>query len=405
MTGPAADRALVTLAEARALIARSGTPVSRIEELPLAALPGRVLAEDVQASIDVPPMDRAAMDGFAVIAAETEHASRDRPLRLRVVDASWAGRPAAGHVEPGTCVAIATGAEVPRGADAVVMVEQTTRSGDEVSIFTQTRPGQHIARRGGDLARGATVLRAGSLLTPARTGVIAALGLPHARVYARPRVAILSTGDEVIAPGGTLGPGQIFDVNTITMAAVVRSNGGEPLPHRAVGDDAVALRTAFERCLDADLVLVSGGSSVGERDYVLDLLATRGTLLFAGIRLKPGKPTVLAIVDERPVFGMPGNPTSCLTNACLLVAPLLRRLAHQPPVVPRALTARLASAVSSPRGRHQFFPVRIIDGDAVPAFKGSGEITSLAEADGYFEIPEEIDRVEAGTEVRVTLWD
>jgi molybdopterin molybdotransferase len=404
MTG-AADRALVTLAEARAIIARIGTPVSRTEALPLAALPGRVLGEDLQALIDVPPMDRAAMDGFAVVAADTEQASPDRPSRLRVVDASWAGRPATRDVEPGTCVAIATGAEVPRGADAVVMVEQTRRSGDEAFVFAHARPGQHIARRGGDLAQGTTVLREGSLLTAARAGVIAALGLPQARVYARPRVAILSTGDEVIAPGGTLGPGQIFDVNTTTVAAVVRAHGGEPVPHRAVGDDPDALRAAFERCLDADLVLVSGGSSVGERDYVLDLLATRGTLLFAGIRLKPGKPTVLATVDERPVFGMPGNPTSCLTNAYLLVAPLLRRLAHLPQAVPRELTARLASAVSSPKGRHQFFPVRIVGGDAVPAFKGSGEITSLAEADGYFEIPEEIDRVDGGTEVRVTLWD
>jgi molybdopterin molybdotransferase len=398
-------RRLVPLDEARAILAVVATPISRIERVALADLAGRVLAEDVVARIDVPPMDRAAMDGFAVIASDTQSASADHPVQLRVADSSWAGHPAARPVTGGECVAIATGAEMPAGSDAVVMVEHTSRRGDEVSVRMPARPGQHIGRRGGDLARGTTALRAGSQLTPARVGVVAALGGQQITVYGRPRVAILSTGDEVVPPGEALGPGQIYDVNSTTLAAVVRGNGGEPIVHRAVGDEPEALRAAFERCLDQDLVIVSGGSSVGERDLVLDLLATKGEILFPGIRLKPGKPTVLARVEGRPVFGMPGNPTSCLSNAYLLLAPLLRQMARWPPLRPRTIAARLASRVSSPADRHQFYTVRVAGGEAIPAFKGSGEITSLAEADGYFEIPEGIAHVEAGETVEVTLFE
>ena len=217
-------------------------------------------------------------------------------------------------------------------------------------------------------------------------------------------LGVISTGDEIVAPGGRPGPAQIFDSNTAALAAAVRQHGGEPVVAPRTGDDRKALADAFARCLGEDLVLFSGGTSVGERDYLLDVIADAGTIHFEGLLLKPGKPTVFATVAGRPVFGMPGNPVSCLTNAYLLVAPLLRRMAHLPPAPARSVVARLRNSVESPVQRHQIYPVRVEDTDAIPVFKGSGEITSLAHADGYFEIPAGVEAVAAGTLVDVTLF-
>jgi molybdopterin molybdotransferase len=283
----------------------------------------------------------------------------------------------------------------------VVMIEQTTRDGDLVRIRGAARAGQNIGPRGSDVRAGQRVLADGTVLTPGRLGVIAALGLPQATVYARPRVAILCTGNEVVEPGSPLGPGQIHDVNTATLVSVVREHGGDPVPYPPVADDRAAIAGAFEVALDADMVLVAGGSSVGERDYILETIEARGSVLFQGIAIKPGKPTIFGIADGAPVFGMPGNPTSCLSNAYLLVAPLLRTIARLPPKADVVIRARLTRSVSSPPGRHQFYPVRLEGADAVPAFKGSGDITSLASADGYFEIPADVQRVEAGMLVDV----
>ena len=273
-----------------------------------------------------------------------------------------------------------------------------------MSVFQPAAPRQHVGRAGSDLVAGEVAVAGGTVLSPARLGVVAALGLDRIDVFQRPRVAILSTGDEIVAPGGTLGPAQIFDSNTAALASAIRLHGGEPVVAPRVGDDRQALTTAFERCLDQDIVLFSGGTSVGDRDYLLEIIAAAGTVHFEGLRLKPGKPTVFATVAGRPVFGMPGNPVSCLTNAYLLVAPLLRRMAHLPPAAERVVLARLAHQVESPAGRHQIYPVRVDGNSAVPVFKGSGEITSLAHADGYIEIAAEMERVEAGTVVEVTLF-
>jgi molybdenum cofactor synthesis domain-containing protein len=195
----------------------------------------------------------------------------------------------------------------------------------------------------------------------------------------------------------------VHDVNAHTLAAIVALNGGEPVHGPRVADRVEAVEDAIRGCLDADLVLVSGGSSVGGRDFVLDVLARLGEIRFHGITVKPGKPTVLAVVNGTPVIGMPGNPTSCLSNGYLLVGPLVRRMAHLPAAEPRLAAARLARAVTSPADRHQFYTVRVEHGLATPAFKGSGDITSMS-ADGYFEIPVGVERVEEGTTVTVTLF-
>jgi molybdopterin molybdotransferase len=395
------NRTIVTIAEARAILESSGTSITRTEVVGLHDLSGRVLAENVIATIDVPPFARAAMDGYAVVAADTHGAQERAPVTLALVDAIYTGDAPGHRLARGQCIAIATGAPLPEGADAVVMIEQTRRDGGSVGIRTTVRTGQNIGMRGSDVRAGQRVLVAGTCLTPAQLGVIAAVGLPSACVYARPRVAILCTGNEVVAPGQPLGVGQIYDVNTATLAAVVQQHGGHPVPYPPVADDRGAIAEAFRTALTADLVLVCGGSSVGERDYILETMEAHGAVLFQGIAIKPGKPTIFGVASGRPVFGMPGNPTSCLSNAYLLVAPLLRRIARLPPQPDAVVQARLARRVTSPVGRHQFYPVRLEGGDAIPAFKGSGDITSLAGADGYFEIAENVQQVEAGTLVDV----
>ena len=349
----------------------------------------------------MPPFARAAMDGYAVVASDTGPADRGTPATLTLIGSVYTGDAPGLRVTPGHCIAIATGAPLPDGADAVVMIEQTTRQDDLVRVHAPVRAAQNIGARGSDLRAGQRVLASGTWLSPARLGVIAALGLTGARVYARPRVAILSTGNEVIAPGSPLPPGQIYDVNTATLAAVVREHGGDPVPHAPVRDDRAVIAAAFEESLAADMVLVSGGSSVGERDYILETIEARGHVRFEGIAVKPGMPTIFGVVNSRPVFGMPGNPTSCLSNAYLLVAPLLRRIARLPPRPESIVRARLSKPVSSPAGRHQFYPVHLAGDEAVPAFKGSGDITSLAGADGYFEIAADVVKVDAGTMVEV----
>jgi molybdopterin molybdotransferase len=394
------------LDEALAILREAIVPIDRVERAALDEAAGRVLAQDVVAAFDVPPFDRAAMDGYAVRSADTADASSAAPVPLSLAGMVYTGQVGSRAVGPGECIEIATGAPVPPGADAVVMVEDTTRTADgrTVHVGSSVRQGQHVSPRGHDIAVGQTVLRAGAHLTPARLGACAALGRTTIEVYARPRVLIASTGNEIVEPGQPPGPGQIHDINRLTLPAVVRAHGGTPCAHPAVADTLADLRTALDAASDADLIVLSGGSSVGERDLLVDAVRERGEVLFHGIAVKPGKPTLLARIGARLLLGMPGNPTSCLSNAYILLVPLLRALARLPAYVPETRPARLARTIVSAADRHQFYPVRI-DGDAAePAFRGSGDITSLALADGYIEIPIGVDRVAAGTVVTVTLF-
>ena len=380
--------------------------ISRTERVALENAAGRVTAADVLSPMDVPPFSRSAMDGYAVLASATSGASRSVPARLRLIDRIYTGEVSSVTVTAGACAEIATGAPLPAGADAVVMVEETARNGndDEVEIFSAASPGQNVGRRGADIVAGDRVVSAGDLLTPSRVGALAAIGRRDVEVYAKPRVAILSTGNEVVEPGQTLAPGQIFDVNRFTLAAIVSTHGGIPAAHRAAQDTVDALIAALDRTAEADLIVFSGGSSVGERDLVVDAIGARGKMIFHGIAVRPGKPTAFAIVSGTPFFGMPGNPTSCLSNAYILLVPFLRAIARLPPYAPRIVRAPLGRRIVSAANRHQFYTVRLQDGIAYPAFKGSGDITSLSQADGYIEIPADRDTVEEQAIVDVTLF-
>jgi molybdenum cofactor synthesis domain-containing protein len=293
---------------------------------------------------------------------------------------------------------------MPPGADAVIMVEETDRHGDDVAVFTPVYPRQNVGRRGADIAAGQSVLQPGDLLTPAKVGVLAACGTSPVEVYAKPRVAILSTGNEIVEPGRQLGPAEIYDINRYTLAAIVARHGGEPIALPSTGDTIDELSAAIDRALEHDVLVFSGGSSVGERDLILDAIRRRGEIVFHGIAVKPGKPTALGRVNGKPVIGMPGNPTSCLSNGYILLAPMLRRIARLPAHRPATLRVPLARRIVSTTGRHQFYTVRIENDAAVPAFKGSGDITSMALADGYIEIPAQVDLVEAGELVTVVLF-
>jgi molybdenum cofactor synthesis domain-containing protein len=394
----------IPLDEAKQIIDDAIRPIERVERVRLFDAHGRVLARDVVSDIDVPPFARASMDGYAVRAEDTVGASRAEPRLLRRIEQLFTGEVSTHTLTTGECIEIATGAPMPAGADAVVIVEETESDGDQIRILSSVHPRQNIGRQGADIQAGQHVLRTGDWLTPSRIGAVAALGIREIDVYAKPRVAVLSTGNEIVDPGETLAPGQIYDINKYTVSAVVADHGGVPVPYRNVTDTLDDLSRAVDECLQEDVLVFSGGSSVGDRDLILDVIAAKGDVLFHGISVKPGKPTAFGLIGGKPFFGMPGYPTSCLTNAYVLLAPALRRVARLPGWTPRAVSLPLGDRVISATGRHQFYTVRIENGAAMPAFKASGDITSMSRADGYIEIAAQTDVVEKGTVVEITLF-
>ncbi len=399
-------RETIALTEALAIVVDAGVPIERTERIALGDSAGRVIAHPPIATVDVPAFDRAAMDGYAVRAEDTFGAGRYEPRIVECVAKVLTGQAASRAVGSGECVEIATGAPMPDGADAVVMVEETERveGTSRIRIFTPVYPRQHVGRRAADIAAGQVTLTAGDLLTPSRVGALAAIGATDVDVYARPEVAILSTGNEVVEPGQPLQAGQVYDINRYTLSSIVAAHGGRPVLLPTALDTMDALMAAVDAALAHDVLIFSGGSSVGERDLILDVLIRRGDVAFHGVAVKPGKPTVFGQIGGKPVLGMPGYPTSCLSNGYMLLVPMLRKIARLPEFRPHVVRVPLARRIVSTTGRHQFYTVRVVDGSAVPAFKASGDITSMSQADGYLEIPAHVDIIEAGELVDVKLF-
>lgn len=394
---------LVSQQEAEKLVLRNCRPLDATETVTISAASGRVLATDIMADRSVPPFNRSAMDGYAVIAEDTFGAD-EGGIKLELKGVIHAGDVSENDVTPGYCIQIATGSPLPQGADAVVMVEYTEKHENKILVTRPVYPGANVSKKGEDIVEGNIVLTAGSWLSPAKIGTLAALGRTDVEVYAKPSVAVIPTGEEIVAPGNSLSSGQIYDVNSFTLEAVLRENGAEVERYDIVGDEYPLLKKAINEACKHDMVVLSGGSSVGEKDLLAGILSEIGEVFFHGVQIKPGKPTLFGLANDTPVFGMPGYPTSCLSNAYVFLIPAIRQMARLPPVPPKTVAAKIGKRIVSSSGRQQFLTVRIEDGVAHPVYKHSGAITSMANADGYIILPVNLDVIEEGEMVEVTLF-
>ena len=389
--------------EALKIILENTQPIERVEQIHIEDSAGRVLASDAVAEFNVPPFDRSSMDGYAVKAEDTYGASSFNPKRLTLIGVQHAGETFEGELVHGECIQIATGSPIPDGSDAVVMVEYTKQDGEYVEIQRPAYPGANISPEGEDIKIGDVVVKAGEVLTPAKVGALAALNLDTIGVYEKPRVAIFSTGSEIRPLGEELAPGQIYDVNSYTLISIVKAQGCTPFHKPIVPDERESIEAAVREASKHDLGIFSGGSSVGVQDLFATVIEDIGEVLFHGVQVKPGKPTLFGMVDGAPIFGMPGYPTSCLSNAYVFLSPGLRKLARLQPPNPRTVKAKMGSRFVSSSGREQFLTVKVVDGIAHTVFKKSGAITSMAHADGYIVLPVNLDVIEEGEEVSVTL--
>jgi len=394
-----------------------------VERIPLDAALERVLAADVLAPVDVPSFDRSNVDGFAVVAEDTFGASEEMPRSVRLVDEHiHTGVVPAVAIRAGEAIAIATGGMMPRGADAVVMVEHAEARSGTLRIARAATAGSGVSFAGTDIASGETVLRQGQLLTSRDTGVLAAIGVFEVDVWRRPVVAILSTGDEIISPGQPMEPARVYDSNAQVLADAVREAGGEPARLGIVGDEETALRAHLRQALEfADMVLLSGGTSKGAGDVSYRVVSELGDpgVVAHGVALKPGKPICLAATGGRAVVVLPGFPTSAIFTFHEFVAPVIRMLAGRDPEPRTVVQARLAVKVNSEIGRTEYLLVGLVDaGDsrgvrlqpdnrpsliAYPMGQGSGSVTTFSRADGFATIDRHQEIVEAGSVVDVRL--
>ncbi len=376
------------------------------ERVPLLEALGRVLAEEVTADRDIPPLPNSAMDGYAVRAADVARV----PARLRVIAEAPAGRLCPVEVGPGTAVRIMTGAPVPVGADTVVPFEHTCPDGEWVEVLRETRPGANVREAGEDVRAGQVVLTPGRVLRPQEIGMLAALGRTEVAVIRRPRVAILATGDEVVPPWETPGPGQIRDANSYTVAAQVRRYGGIPLILGVVRDEEMLVREGVRRALAerADLIVTSGGVSIGDFDLVKQVLAAEGEMRFWSLNMKPGRPLAFGVVGGVPLVGLPGNPVSAMVATELFVRPAVLKMQGFTDWPWPELSARLTDPIVRKDGRRHYLRVRLRETPegweaTLTGDQGSGILSSLVQADGLAVIPEDMDHLPAGAEVRVLL--
>ncbi|MCC5954805.1 MAG: molybdopterin biosynthesis protein [Natronohydrobacter sp.] len=398
-------------AEAAFLAALRPAPLGT-EAVRLDDLPGRVLASDIAAPVDAPPFDRATVDGFAVRAADLFEASSARPVPLRLNPETIAcGTAPCLSVASGTATPIATGGPIPRGADAVVMIEHTDPEGQGITVSRAVAPGTHLSFAGSDIARGQTLLRKGTLVGAREIAMLAAVGLDRAEVWRRPRVAVLSTGDELVQPGQSLRPAGVYDSNGPVIVAALRENGCEAVHLGAVPDDPAALEAAVHAGFAAhDALILSGGTSKGAGDLTVKVIEGLGApgIVAHGVALKPGKPLCLAVCDGKPVVVLPGFPTSAMFTFHELVAPALRAMAGLPPRGAARVAASLPVRLISELGRTEFAMVALTEGPeglvAHPVAKGSGAVTAFAQADGFVTVPALAESLPPGTGFEVTLF-
>lgn len=372
--------------------------------VPLADAHGCLLATDVRATVAVPSFDNSAMDGYAVRAADVADASETNPARLTVIGDIPAGAASFPTIRPGTAARIMTGAPFPPGADTVVQVELTDGGTDTVVVNQPVPRGRHIRRAGDDVAPGALVLPAGTLLDAARIGLLATVNVARPPVRPRPRLTVVSTGDELVEVGRQLGPGQIVDSNSLAVAAAAREAGAVDRRLRASGDDPEAFAAVLADAVkDTDLLVTTGGVSVGAYDVVKQVLIETGSVRFDQLAMQPGKPQGFGLLDGVPVFTLPGNPVSALVSFEIFVRPAIRRMRGFDNPLAELVRVRAGQSFSSPAGKRMYSRVRLVvaDGGELVAYsaggQGSHQLTGLATADALLVVPEDVTEVSAGT--------
>jgi len=411
---PLVFRKLVTVDEAEKILAKNfkPKPVGK-ESVPLSEAYNRVLATDIASAFDIPPFSRSTVDGYTVKAADTFSAEEDRPVTLKLLGGVNVGEAPRIMVEKDTAAEIVTGAPIPKGADAVVMVENTARKDKTILVHQSVSLGENVMKAGSDIRKGEVVLVKGMVLSSHQIGVLAAVGLAKVEVYRRPRVAIFSTGAEVIEPGKILEEGKIFDINAHALSAAVVECGGEPLNMGIVQDATEQMKTALKKALNtADVVITSGGVSVGPTDIipkVLDTLGKPGVIVY-GIAIRPGKPTTIAIINNKPVFSLPGHPASALLIFHRFVRSVIACMTGGREEQPLTVEAMTSERLFPSRGRRTYVTVTLkrdksgkIVASPVPTGL-SGAITTLSKADGFIVIHESQQFIEKGQMVKVELF-
>ena len=394
----------ISVAQARELARSLAATVNRTETLPLAGLTDRVTVGDLYSAEDVPGFSRSTMDGYAVIAADTFGAGEASPADLNVVGEIRMGEAAAFALGRGECAVIPTGGMLPEGADAVLPVEYTERDFDVCLAQKAVSPGENVTRAGDDVKAHALLLAAHTRLTPASVGVLAAAGVSAVCVTARPKVGILSTGNEIVPAEQAVPLGKVRDVNAHLLEALCRGYGCETACYGIVPDEEAALtETLRKAAAENDLVLLSGGSSAGEKDMTAKVMAKLGEVKAHGIAMKPGKPTVIGRIGETPVFGLPGHPAACYFVTETVVKPCVETLSGAP-LPDRQTSARITENISSNHGREEFVCVRLKDGQAAPVYGKSGIISQLTASDGYIRIPRDSEGLQKDETVTVYLF-
>ena len=376
------------------------------EEVDLLECAGRVLSIDIAAEVNIPPFARAAMDGYAVRGEDTFGASDYDPIELELIGEVLPGQRFEGTLSSGQAVRIMTGAPAPRGADAVVMAEVCTERDERLDVREAVSPGKNVAPVGEDIRAGEVVLRAKRLLRPQDAGLLASIGVASVRCTRRPKVRLVITGDELLPPGSRPEGSRIVDSNSVILRGLVARDGGEVLPHEILPDRVERIRAVLETA-DCDVVLVSGGSSVGKEDYAPRLVAELGSLDFHGIAMRPSSPTGVGRIGDRWVFLLPGNPVSCLCAYEFFAGPTVRTLGGRSRAWPhRRVVVSLGRKISSMVGRDDYVRVAIEKGRAVPlSTSGASILSSTVRADGFLIVPREREGMPEGTEVELLLYD
>ncbi len=407
-------RELVSLEEAKNIINKNYNYklIQKTEKIPLIDALGRVVARDYFSSIDVPGFDRATMDGYAVKAEDTFWANEENPVEIKIIGKVEAGEVPKFEIGNKEAVEVSTGAVIPKGANAVVMVEYTERVDDKILVYKSVTPGENVLSAGSDLMAGELLVRKGTVLTAREIGMLSAAGISEVEVYKKPKVAVFSTGNEIISPGNKIEFGKIYDINWATICSAVKENGGDPIFIGIARDREEEIKRKFIEGMEiADIVISSGGTSAGVGDLVYRVINELGEpgVIVHGIAVKPGKPTVVGVVDNKLIFGLPGYPTSAFMIFELLVAPIIRKIAGLAERERAKIRARLSKKIQSVLGRREFLPVSVIKGkEGYSAYPVSGAysavISAIAESDGFIEIPENKVMLTEGEEVEVTLF-